>query len=405
MKLPGKVIATIAIVVALAGGILLAQRSASRPASINLSAKDMELLVSKFPPDQLSSLSSNPTQKQSFIDDVKKALAVGATAEAAGYGERPAIQSQTAFQSDLLMANQYQQKNPGAKATDDEIAKYNQANPQAFDDFIQNNPRFQQQAQGPQREQLKKAFAELKVLAGRARSDGLGKDRGTQVQLIITKYDILSSAYESDLRSDDKLVSDADIDSYYKAHPDEFTEVHARHILISTSADQPDKGEKDDEDKTDPKKPKALTKDEARKKAESILERIHKGEDFETLAKDNSDDPGSKSNGGDLGYFGHGRMVPAFEQAAFALKPGQVSGIVESQFGFHIIRVEDIRQQDATDAKIRQQMTDKLKDEAIKKRVDQIVKDSKVTVADNFEVPAPPAGFNPHQGVPQGHPQ
>jgi parvulin-like peptidyl-prolyl isomerase len=362
----------------------------------------MELWVSKFNGDQLRQLVSNPSQKQTFVDDVKKTLAVGAAAEAAGYGERPALASQIRFRSDLVIANQYRQKNPDAKVTDDETAKFNQANPQAFDDFIQNNPDFQQQATGPQREQLKKAFAEMKVLAGRGRAAGLGSDRVTQIQMMITKYGLLASAYESDLRGDEKLVSDADIDSYSKAHADEFSEVHARHILIATGSDT---GDKDDEAGADDKKPKPLTKDEARKKAESILERIHKGEDFATLAKENSDDPGSKTSGGDLGYFGRGRMVAEFEQAAFSLKPGGVSGIVESQFGYHIIKVEDTRQLDASDSKVRQQITDKLKDQAINKRIDQIVKDSKVTVADNFEIPEAPPVSNPHQGqLPPGHP-
>jgi parvulin-like peptidyl-prolyl isomerase len=362
----------------------------------------METLVSKFSPDQVRQLSSNPTQKQTLVDDIKKTLAVGTAAEAAGYGERPAIQSQIAFQGDLLLATQYQQKNSTFKVSDDEIAKFNQANPKAFDEFIQNNQRFQQQAAGPQREQLKRAFAELKVLAGRAKAEGMAKDRGTQLQMLITKYDILSSAYENDLRNDDKLVAEADIDNYYKQHPEEFNEVHARHILIATVAPQ---DEKDDEDKGDDKKAKPLTKDEARKKAASILERIQKGEDFATLAKENSDDPGSKTSGGDLGYFAKGKMVPEFEAAAFSLKPGQVSGLVETKYGFHIIRVEDVRQLAATDAKVRQQMTDKLKNDAVEKRIDEIVKNSKVSVAENFELPGPAASSDPHQGqLPPGHP-
>jgi parvulin-like peptidyl-prolyl isomerase len=402
MKLPGKVIATIAVVVAIAGIILWAQRSLSRPASISLSSKDMESLVSKFSPDQVRQLSSNPSQKQTFVDDIKKALAVGAAAEAAGYADRPAIQSQVAFQGDLLLATQYQQKNSAVKVGDDEIAKFNQANPQAFDQFIQNNPRFQQQANGPQREQLKRAFAELKVLAGRARAEGLAKDRGTQLQMMLTKYDILSSAYENDLRNDDKLVTEADIDGYYRQHPEEFSEVSARHILIATGSPQ---DEKDDEDKADDKKTKPLSKDEARKKAESILQRIQKGEDFATLAKENSDDPGSKTSGGELGYFSKGKMVPEFEAAAFSLKPGQVSGLVETKYGFHIIKVEDVRQLAATDPKVRQEMSDKLKNDAVEKRIDQIVKSSKVSVSENFEVPEPPASGNPHQGqLPPGHP-
>jgi parvulin-like peptidyl-prolyl isomerase len=362
----------------------------------------MEALVGKFSPDQVRQLSSNPSQKQSFVDDIRKTLAVGAAAEAAGYADRPAIQSQITFQTDLLLATQYQQKNSDVKISEDEIAKFNQANPQAFDEFIQNNPRFQQQAAGPQREQLKRAFAELKTLAGRAKAEGLAKDRGTELQLLVSKYDILSSAYEADLRNNDKLVTEADLDNYYKQHPEEFNEVRARHILIATGSPQDDK---DDDEKGADKKSKPLTKEEARKKAESILQRIQKGEDFATLAKENSDDPGSKTSGGDLGYFAKGKMVPEFEAAAFALKPGQTSGLVETKYGFHIIKVEDVRQLAATDPKVRQEMTDKLKNDAVEKRIDQIVKSSKISVAENFELPEPPASSNPHQGqMPAGHP-
>jgi len=399
MKLPGKVIATILVVVALAGVALFAQRSSSGPASIKLTASDMQLLLSKFP-DQSRQLASNPSQKQAFIEDIKKTLAVGTAAEAAGYGERPTVDSQIRFRSDYILATEYRRTHPDAKATDDEINKFNQSNPQAFDDFVQNNRDFQQQAAGPQREQLKRAYAELRVLAGRAKAEGVDKDRATKLELLLTKYGILSSAYESDLRSDEKLITEADIDGYYKAHREDFTEVRARHILIATS---PTPAEKDDEDKTDEKKP--LSKDEARKKAETILERIHKGEDFATLAKDNSDDPGSKTSGGDLNYFSRGRMVPEFEQAAFSLKPGQISGLVETKFGFHIIKVEDIRQLDPSDAKVRQQITEKLKDDAMNRRIDQIAKDSKVSVADDFDIAEPAAGADPHRGQsPEGHP-
>lgn len=82
--------------------------------------------------------------------------------------------------------------------------------------------------------------------------------------------------------------------------------------------------------------------DKIRPQAEAILERIRAGEDFAALAKEYSQDPGSASRGGDLGFFGRGTMVPAFEDVAFSLKVGEVSGLVQSQFGFHIIRVEEI---------------------------------------------------------------
>lgn len=82
------------------------------------------------------------------------------------------------------------------------------------------------------------------------------------------------------------------------------------------------------------------TKDEAKKRAEEALAKLKKGTDFGALVKEYTDEPGSKDKPvpGDLGMFGKGRMVPAFEQAAFALKVNETSGVVESPFGFHIIK-------------------------------------------------------------------
>jgi peptidyl-prolyl cis-trans isomerase SurA len=80
----------------------------------------------------------------------------------------------------------------------------------------------------------------------------------------------------------------------------------------------------------------------ARKKIEGLLARVKAGEDFAALAQQHSDDTGSAREGGDLGFFGKGNMVPEFEKVAFALKPGEVSGVVESPYGFHIIRCEAV---------------------------------------------------------------
>jgi len=120
------------------------------------------------------------------------------------------------------------------------------------------------------------------------------------------------------------------VQAYYDDHVgDRFTveeQVHARHVLVKTDPGAGDAG-----------------KAEARKKAEALLARAKGGADFAELAKKSSDDPGSAAQGGDLGFFGRGRMVPEFEAAAFALEPGQLSEVVESQFGFHVIRVEEKR--------------------------------------------------------------
>jgi len=121
-------------------------------------------------------------------------------------------------------------------------------------------------------------------------------------------------------------ITEEEVRTYYEDHPYEFEHdvlVHAAHILIKV---RPFAEEKDRQD--------------ARQRIMSIQEKIKAGEDFATLAKTYSEGP-SKVNGGDLGYFGTAKMVPAFETAAFSLKPGEVSDIVTTQFGFHLIKVYD----------------------------------------------------------------
>src|SRR5207253_3006605 len=81
----------------------------------------------------------------------------------------------------------------------------------------------------------------------------------------------------------------------------------------------------------------------ARKKAEELLAKLKAGGDFAALAKERSEDAGSAANGGDLGLFTRGRMTPAFEEAAFALQGGGLSDVVETPFGFHVIKVEEHR--------------------------------------------------------------
>jgi peptidyl-prolyl cis-trans isomerase D len=128
-------------------------------------------------------------------------------------------------------------------------------------------------------------------------------------------------------------VSDADVQQYYDNHRSEYTQpeqVHARHILFKVAPDA---------------SPEAKAK--VRQKAEEVLAKVKAGEDFAALARQYSEDA-SAAQGGDLGQFGRGKMVKPFEDAAFALAPGETSGLVESPFGLHIIKVEakeDERQQ------------------------------------------------------------
>jgi peptidyl-prolyl cis-trans isomerase SurA len=106
--------------------------------------------------------------------------------------------------------------------------------------------------------------------------------------------------------------------------------------------------------------PSAEARDAALATAQDILGQLHQGGDFEVLARRFSDDPGSRQHGGDLGWFRRGSMVPAFERAVYALRPGQISPIVETEFGFHIIRLERVRgtERQARHILIRPEITD-----------------------------------------------
>jgi peptidyl-prolyl cis-trans isomerase D len=122
-------------------------------------------------------------------------------------------------------------------------------------------------------------------------------------------------------------VSDDAVQKYYAAHQKEYQvqdQVKVRHILIKVPAGADAKADA-----------------EAKAKAEDVLKQVRAGGNFAELAKKYSDDPGSKDQGGDLGFMQHGLTVPEFDKAAFALNPGQTSDLVKTQYGYHIIQSEE----------------------------------------------------------------
>ncbi len=175
------------------------------------------------------------------------------------------------------------------------------------------------------RAQVGDQIVQLMLLAQEARKRGFENDfrvhMATQQALAQILVENVTKPYD-----------EATLKTMYDADKSKFEQVKARHILIRA------------EGSPAPAAPgtKELTDAEAKAKAVAIRDRIvNKKEDFATVAKAESDEPAAKTSGGDLGFFGRGMMSPAFEQAAFALKDGEISEPVKTQFGWHIIQTQE----------------------------------------------------------------
>ena len=151
-------------------------------------------------------------------------------------------------------------------------------------------------------------------------------------------------------------------------------EVHARHILVR-AAPGDDKASKAAEDKI-----------------KTVIERLKKGEDFNKIAGEVTEDPSGKTNGGDLGYFGKDQMVPPFYEAAFKLEKGQISEPVKTDFGWHVIKVEDKRaKQPPKFEEVKPQIERYVIGKAQSEIVQNLRKDAKIERLDKPALPADPA--------------
>jgi peptidyl-prolyl cis-trans isomerase C len=169
------------------------------------------------------------------------------------------------------------------------------------------------QAQFPSEDAFKQMLTARKTTIDQVRSD---------IRQDITVQKLIETSI-----ADKVAVKPEQVTDFYAKNPDQFKQperVRASHILIMV-----------------PKGADAAAKDAARTKATGILKDVKAGKDFAVLAKEHSQDPGSAKNGGDLGFFQQGQMVGPFNDVAFKLSPGQVSDLVETEFGFHIIKVAE----------------------------------------------------------------
>lgn len=199
------------------------------------------------------------------------------------------------------------------------------------------------------------------MMAMEAKKKGIDKKPATKLKLEYIGDQILARDLEESTVENIK-ISDADITKYYNDNKDKFEQgprVKVRHILVATEPE-----------------------------AKAILAQLKKGADFSKLAKEKSKCPSSQ-RGGDLGWVTQGRMDPQFEKAAFALKKGQMSGIVKSSFGYHIIICDDVeakKEKNLAEIKpqIERQLQREKKEEAINKLKEQVKKDFPITINEEY---------------------
>lgn len=308
-----------------------AQRAARRtpaPAGINLTAQDMALLVDGLglSGEVRKQLTASAEERKAFAKNVREMLAAAEESKSKGLAARPDVKLQMELSRAFVIAQTYFKKREAAGATapeqivsPEEIEALfrvpgREADFNLFvEDYRKNGPNRGAAVTDAQRADLRKHWGRVMVGKNKGVAEGIDRERKTQLVVMLQQARLLAGAYAQELRPRFK-ATEQEIEAYLAAHPE-----------LDTKA--------------------------ARAKAEEVLRRARAGEDFVALAREFSADRGNKQLGGELGWFGRGVMVREFEDAAFLLKPGEVGGVVETQFGFHIIKVDERRTQAGIEGK------------------------------------------------------
>jgi len=391
------------ILAAFVGGVALWQRTHaghSGPA-VHLSAQDVQLLL-EDQPQVRAQIAGNEEARREYAKNLRSILAIAEEARGTGLGSTLEVRRQLDLQRNILLAQKYVQRQQGQQPQAGRVNLEQLVPETEVNAFLEDSTKTVQfnrllesletqgmsLPEGAERDRARTDWARLNILAGKAVADGLDHDRKTQLQIMFQEARVLNSLYarENQARLE---ATDEELSEYLRVHPE-------------------------------------LNPNGVRQRAEDVLRRVRAGEDFAALAREFSIDPGSKDEGGELGWMSRGQTVPAFDQAAFTLEIGQTSELVETEFGFHIIRVEERRTQaeegqpPLEQARVRhiligtprdprgqpvdprEQARAEIEEEKANKLINAILERTHVEVAENFEVQAPPMSPFGMPGMPGG---
>lgn len=371
-----------------------------------ITQEDIALLLKDMPREQLESLGNDKAKRQEMLKQLREILSGAVEAFNTGMADSAEVKDQLALVRSLAIAQAYMssKQTPGAPPIDpvkpEEIDAYlKQPGVEAkFDSFMKTAKAAKlapEEIPAEQRTPMMRDWAKLMIAGERAGKEGFGEQRAAKLQVTMQQAQFLAQKFANEKFADQARATDAEIAEYLSKHPE-----------LDTS--------------------------KARAKAEDLLRRARSGEDFAKLARENTDDPGSKDSGGFYDWFARGKMVKEFEDSAFSLKVGEISNLVETQYGYHIIKLEGKRTQknpdtgkDEEQVQVRhilistktpadpanpgaQPMSprEKAKTEIEKQKKDRILSDivarSGVSVPDDFEVKVPPPQPGASPEVPTG---
>ena len=350
-----------------------------KPEPIVLTANDLSLIVEglELSDGARAKLATSAEERKAFAKDLRQTFALAEESKAAGYPTRPELKLQLELSRSFVVAQAYFQdrkkvdgSSPGQLVSAAEIDAFLSepavnTHLEAFLEVYRKNAPTNGPVTDAKRMEIRKNYAQVMIAQRKGVAAGLDRQPKIQLAIIVQQAQLLANAYIKDREFG---AAESEIDAYFVFHPELDARLHQA-------------------------------------KAEEVLKRARAGESFNALARQFSTENSSKESGGDIGWFGRGDMVKPFEDAAFALKPGEISPVLVTQFGFHIIKLEKRRTLHDSQGKSTEQVRVRhiligfgsepvardraraaIENEKRNKWIDEIVNRSRVVVPESFTI-------------------